>query len=480
MIKVLFAASEIYPLIKTGGLADVAGALPIAMRKQGYDVRLIMPAYQGIVEKVGPIHKRVNLGNPFGYGDLILLETSIKESDTPLWLVQCQGLFERPFGPYVDQNGLDYPDNHIRFAAFSWVTALLITNSNIANWQADVLHLNDWQTGFAAAYLESWQNKSVPVITTVHNLRYNGSFEMSQFSDLQLSNHLLNMHGMEFYGRFSALKAGLVYADAITTVSPSYANEILTPEYGDGLDGTLRALESKLSGILNGVDYDEWSPENDAHIAKNYSPDTLQDKQANKHALLTECGLPAIMDKPVYGVVSRLTEQKGLDLILQALPESLAKGARFILLGSGDGNLEQAYLDLQKQYPEQVSITIGYDESFSHRLQAGVDCLLIPSRFEPCGLTQLYALKYGTLPLVRHTGGLADTVFEGSNKPNGFVFHEATVADLCDALSRSMACFDDSAEWQKRQLNAMSYDHSWQAVTGQWGELYTRLLAAKS
>ncbi|QRV24854.1 glycogen synthase GlgA [Marinomonas foliarum] len=476
-MKILFAASEIYPLIKTGGLADVAGALPVALRKKGLDVKLIMPAYQGILEKVAPIQQSINLGNPFGAGDLLLLETHIPENGTPIYLLQCQALYERADGPYVDKNGIDFKDNHIRFAALSWATATLALHGSLIDWQADILHLNDWQTGFAAAYLESWKVKHLPVVTTVHNLRYNGSFDMNQFSETLLSTELLSMHGMEFYGRFSGLKAGLVYADAITTVSPTYAQEILTPEYGDGLDGTLRAMPEKLVGILNGVDYEQWSPEIDSLISKQYNTDNLEQKQTNKLALLQENNLSEDLNQPIFGVISRLTEQKGLDLILEIMPKLLDKGARLVVLGSGDKYLEAGYLALQDNYPEQVSVRIGYFEDYSHRIQAGIDALLIPSRFEPCGLTQLYALKYGTLPIVRQTGGLADSVFEQGEKPNGFVFEEASTKALEAAMERCMACFHhDKEHWQALQTNAMGYDYSWEAVTHQWEALYKALL----
>ncbi|MBJ7538362.1 glycogen synthase GlgA [Marinomonas sp. C1424] len=475
-MKTLFAASEIYPLIKTGGLADVAGALPVALRKQGHDVRLIMPAYNDLLKKVAPIQKSINLGNPFGVGDLILLETSIPESDTPIWLLQCQALYEREAGPYLDSKGADFQDNHLRFAALSWAAATLALHGHLIGWQADVLHLNDWQTGFAAAYLKSWKADHIPVVTTVHNLRYNGSFEMSKFADMRLSTELLDLHGMEFYGNFSGLKAGLVYADAITTVSPTYAQEILTSEYGDGLDGTLKSLQHKLTGILNGVDYEQWSPEKDQFIAQNYGPESLTKKYENKLALLQENGLSEDTSQPIFGVVSRLTEQKGLDLVLEAIPHLLDRGARLIVLGAGDKHLEAGYLELQSLYPEQVSVRIGYFEDYSHRIQAGIDALLIPSRFEPCGLTQLYALKYGTLPVVRQTGGLADTVFEWGDRANGFVFTDADVASLKAALERCMESFYNSHSWQEKQRNAMAYDYSWEAVTGQWVELYESLI----
>jgi starch synthase len=485
-MKILFAASEIYPLIKTGGLADVAGALPVALRNKGHDVKLIMPAYRGILEKVAPIQKSINLGNPFGVGDLLLLETHIPENDTPIWLLQCQALYEREDGPYVDKNGIDFTDNHIRFAALSWATATLALHGDLMDWQADILHLNDWQTGFAAAYLKGWKTEHLPIVTTVHNLRYNGSFDMDKFVDTHLSPELLSIHGMEFYGRFSGLKAGLVYADAITTVSPTYAQEILTPEYGDGLDGTLRAMQEKLSGILNGVDYDQWSPEKDTLIPHNYDVESLDQKQANKLALLQENGLSEDTSKPIFGVVSRLTEQKGLDLVLEVMPALLDKGARLVVLGSGDKHLESEYLALQKTYPEQVAVRIGYFEDYSHRIQAGIDALLIPSRFEPCGLTQLYALKYGTLPVVRQTGGLADTVFEDAvlgdavpgneKRANGFVFKEANAESLKSAMERCMECFNDTEKWQEKQKNAMRYDYSWDVVTDQWINLYQSLL----
>ncbi|BFM50999.1 glycogen synthase GlgA [Marinomonas sp. THO17] len=476
-MKILFAASEIYPLIKTGGLADVAGALPLALRNKGHDVKLIMPAYQGILEKVDPILRSINLGNPFGVGDLRILETRIKENNTPIWLLQCQALYERDFGPYVDQNGQDFADNHLRFCALSWAAAKLVVDTSISEWQADILHLNDWQTGFAAAYLASWKLPHPPIVTTVHNLRYNGSFDMHKFADTQISYDLLTMHGMEFYGRFSGLKAGLVYADAITTVSPTYAREILTPEYGDGLDGVLNAMSDKLTGILNGVDYQQWNPAKDEHIAQTYDSNTLDNKNANKQALLQENKLNQDTSQLLFGVVSRLTEQKGLDLVLQALPEFLDTGVKFVLLGSGDKYLEEGFLALEKRYPQQVAIRLGYDEAYSHRLQAGVDVLLIPSRFEPCGLTQLYALKYGTLPLVRQTGGLADTVFEIGNTANGFHFEEANKEALSACMWRAMEAYRQTDKWKQRQLNAMQYDHSWESVTDNWQDLYQSLIS---
>lgn len=362
------------------------------------------------------------------------------------------------------------------FAPYLGLAAKLAVDASIVDWQADILHLNDWQTGFAAAYLASWKLPHPPVVTTVHNLRYNGSFDMYKFADTQISYDLLTMHGMEFYGRFSGLKAGLVYADAITTVSPTYASEILTAEYGDGLDGVLNAMSDKLVGILNGVDYQQWNPAIDKLIAQTYDADTLDDKNINKQALLKENQLNEETSQPVFGVVSRLTEQKGLDLILQAMPSLLEAGAKFVLLGSGDKSLEQGFLALEKRYPQQVAIRLGYDEAYSHRLQAGVDVLLIPSRFEPCGLTQLYALKYGTLPLVRQTGGLADTVFETGERPNGFHFKEASVEALSACLWRAMDAYQQPDLWRQWQLNAMQYDHSWESVTDQWLDLYQSLI----
>ncbi|WCN12479.1 glycogen synthase GlgA [Marinomonas mediterranea] len=475
-MKILFAASEIYPLIKTGGLADVAGSLPVALRKQGHDARMIMPAYNSILDKVAPIHNSTNLGNPFGIGDIILLESCIQDSDTPIYLVQCQSMYEREHGPYLDANGNDFEDNHLRFGILSWVSAMLSQYGTLMGWQPDILHLNDWQTGFAAAYLASWKTDHIPIVTTVHNLRYNGSFNMSKWATMRLSSDLLSLHGMEFYGNFSGLKAGLVFADAVTTVSPTYAAEILTPEYGDGLDGTLRSMKDRLHGILNGVDYDQWSPAKDTYIAKNYGINSIEDKLENKLALLRECGLPEDPSKPIFGIVSRLTEQKGLDLVLDAIPSVLDRGGVLIVLGSGDKALEQAYVDLSAQYPNQVHVRIGYDEAYSHRVQAGSDVFLIPSRFEPCGLTQLYALKYGTLPLVRKTGGLADTVFEEGDSANGFVFNDATAQSLQACLDRCMSVFSDLNHWRRLQHSAMSYDFSWEQTTDKWEALYHSLL----
>ncbi|MFT2111069.1 glycogen synthase GlgA [Marinomonas sp. 2405UD68-3] len=476
MMNILFVASEIYPLVKTGGLADVAGALPIALRKKGHDVRLLMPAYLGILEKVAPIQNQINLGNPFNVGDLILLETQIIENGTPIWLLQCKSLFEREGGPYLNPEGKDFEDNHLRFAALSWAAAVLSAHGGLMGWQANILHIHDWQAGLSAAYLKSWKVNHIPIVTTVHNLRYNGSFPLEKFEDIKLSNELLSHHGIEFYGQFSTLKSALVYSDAITTVSPTYAREILTEEYGDGLDGTLRAHQHKLHGILNGVDYEQWSPKNDAEIIQNYDINTLHLKQKNKQALLQENQLDENLSQPVFGVVSRLTEQKGLDIVLEAIPNALEQGAKLVLLGSGDKELEHAFLALQEQYPQQVGVRIGYDESYSHQLQAGVDALLIPSRFEPCGLTQLYALKYGTLPVVRKTGGLADTVFEEGADPNGFVFDHANRYALTDVMNRCIKTYHNSNVWKEMQENAMRYDFSWEKTTNHWLNLYSSLI----
>lgn len=492
-MKVLFVASEAYPLIKTGGLADVAGTLPLALKKNNIDVRLLLPNYTipnaennaFISSHLNNLKTVCSLGNPFGFGEITLLSGTTND-DLDVWLIDCPELYSNGSdigaGPYLDSNGSDHDNNHQRFAVLSWAGATLGLHAKLLGWQADLVHAHDWQAGLIPAYFKTWQQQCPPVVFTIHNLQFTGVFEGHKYSQLGLASELYQLDGLEYYDNFSTLKAAIQYSDAITTVSPTYAGEIQTAEFGCGLEGLLQQQAGKLSGILNGVDYNIWDPSNDKAIAKTYGPRNLGAKNENRKQLLKHNGLPEQDSAPVFGVVSRLSGQKGLDLVISALPEILARGAQLVVLGSGDKSLEQAYLQLAENYPEQIAVTIGYDENYSHLLQAGCDCLLIPSRFEPCGLTQLYALKYGTLPLVRYTGGLADSVSEGydGKLQTGFVFGRASVDELAAAMLRAIDAYKDKKHWQQLQKNAMKQDFSWDKAADEYTSLYERVIANRT
>lgn len=485
-MKVLFVASEAYPLIKTGGLADVAGTLPIALQQGNIDVRLLLPNYAChnsgvfISNQLQNLKTICPLGNPFGFGDISLLSGQTSDG-LDVWLLDCPELYASEGGPYLGEDGRDHDNNHRRFATLSWAGATLGLHGKLFGWQADLVHAHDWQAGLIPAYFKSWHQQCPPVVFTIHNLMYSGVFKGEKFSEIGLSSELYNVDGLEYYNDFSTLKAALQYSDAITTVSPTYAGEIQTAEFGCGLEGLLQKQSYKLSGILNGVDYQIWDPSSDTAIAKKYTPRTLGAKAKNRSALLKHNDLPEQDSAPVFGIVSRLTGQKGLDLVIDALPSILERGAQLVILGSGDKELENRYLQLAQQYPQQVAVTIGYDEGYSHLLQAGCDSLLVPSRFEPCGLTQLYALKYGTLPVVRNTGGLADSVSEGDSHSaqTGFVFQDANSNDLCAAMHRAVDTFEDQKRWLQLQKNAMQQDFSWDKAAQKYIELYETVIAAR-
>jgi len=510
-LKVLFVASEAYPLIKTGGLADVVGALPLALKKIGVDVRLLLPNYSdGLASCIGDEHfiraklqncKAVcSLGDPLGFGEVRLL-SGVTQDRLHVWLLDCPDvyspeLYGRPggVGPYQDSSGREYSNNDQRFALLSWAGATLGLHGGMLKWRADIVHAHDWQTGLIPAYYKTWRQQSPPVVFTIHNLQYRGVFSASSYKKLGLDEQLYDMHGLEYYGDYSSLKAALQYADKITTVSPTYADEIQTAEFGCGLEGLLRHNKYKLSGILNGIDEKIWNPKTDSAIEKKYTLKTLKDKQQNRSKLLEYNKLPVQNKTPVFGVVSRFTEQKGLDILIAALPKILALGAQLVVLGSGNKKLESEFMHLAKKYPQQVAVTIGYDENYSHLLQAGCDCLLVPSRFEPCGLTQLYALKYGTLPLVRNTGGLADSVVEPVVEPvvaevtlvasgetellqTGFVFQKSNVDDLTAAMLRVLDLYSVKKSWGKVQKNAMREDYSWRKAAQEYKALYQGLVS---
>lgn len=477
--KILFAASEAHPLVKTGGLGDVAGALPAALHDLKQDVRLILPAYRTAMQDIGEL-KVVSLRMQNDPYPLRLLEGKLPGSGLPVWLVDSPRHFDRAGNPYLGADGRDWPDNADRYALFARaVSAVALDQMGLA-WQPDVVHCNDWQTGLVPALLSLAPTRPASVFT-IHNLAYQGVFAAADYRRLGLPAELWSVEGLEFYGQASYIKGGLAYADMINTVSPTYAEEIRTPAFGCRLEGLLQRRAERLVGILNGADYREWDPEHDRHLPHHYSTTSLQGKAANKTALQRELGLPRAPEVPLIGLVGRLVEQKGVDLVLAILPALLQHPVQVVILGNGDPAFETALTALAAHYPQRCEVKIGFDEGLAHRIEAGADLFLMPSRYEPCGLNQIYSLRYGTLPVVRRTGGLADTVTDWSedlNHATGFVFDEATPAALLDALLRAVRLYrDDPAGWRQVIGNAMACDYSWRQSAKAYLDLYQRAIA---
>ncbi|HXP95256.1 MAG TPA: glycogen synthase GlgA [Telmatospirillum sp.] len=480
-MKLLFASSEIFPLAKTGGLADVAGALPVALHRAKIDLRLLMPAYRGIAEQADA-KQIANLGDPFGLGDTILLEGRLPDSHLPLWLVDNPSLFDRDGGPYQDGQGTDWPDNDMRFGLLGWTAARLCQANSPLAWKPDILHTHDWQTGLASAYLKAWGEPRPGLVFTIHNMAYQGLFPPALVPRLGLPWSFYTMDGFEYWSQLSYLKAGLVFADKLTTVSPTYAREIQTSAYGFGMQGLLSYRAHDLHGILNGADYAIWDPSNDRELHQTYGIDDRgSGKAANKAALQRELGLPQIPDAPLLVVISRLSDQKGMDLLLSAMPAVIAQGGQLALLGSGQRGVEDAFLALTEACPTHVAMHIGYSEALAHRLQAGGDIVLMPSRFEPCGLTQLYAMRYGTLPVVHRTGGLADTVVDATydamlaGTATGFVFEQPTASAFQWSIERAIGLYRNPDQWARLQATAMRQDFGWDRSAAEYLELYRSL-----
>lgn len=483
IMRVLVVSSEAFPLVKTGGLADVAGALPAALQARDIDARLVIPGYPGALAAAGPVRAVYALGELMGSGPVRLIEAEMPDTGVPLWLVDAPALYDRDGGPYQRRDGGEHEDNFLRFALLSRVAALLATGQAVAGWSADIVQCNDWQTGLVPAYLKLSGQAIPKVVFTIHNLHFGGIFDPEILAQIDLPESCFSIHGLEFYGQVSYLKAGLFYADRLTTVSPSYAWEITTPEGGRGFEGLLsmRAHMGQLVGILNGVDYDLWNPGRDGNLPTPYGVETVAEgKAAAKAALQTELGLFVQPDVPLLGLVSRLSDQKGVDIVLDAARSIVGAGAQLVIVGNGDWALEQGVAALPHIYPGRVASHIGYNEPLAHRVQAASDLFLVPSRFEPCGLTQLYALRYGGLPLVRRTGGLADTVFDMADdlRGTGFLFDAATSEGLLGAFYRALEFFHQPDALHFARQRAMRQDFGWDRAADRYLDLYKGLLNA--
>ena len=474
MARVLMVTPEATPFAKTGGLADVLGALPAALHAAGHQVAVVMPWYRSVRLASSPKEAfrdlRVTLG-PHEYR-VNIFETV--ERGVTFYLISCPPLFDRP-GLY-GEHSVDYPDNHIRFGLFCRAALDVMRHLFLP----DVLHCHDWQSALTPIFLRyvfagDPTFHGIRVLFTIHNLGYQGLFPPEALFDLGIGRDVFQPNVLEFFGRVNLLMGGLHFSDAINTVSRGYAREIQTPEFGFGLDAFLRARSHRLSGIVNGVDYAEWSPEKDVNIARNYSASNLAGKAMCKRALLEQFKLPTgDLTKPVIGMVSRMVNQKGFDLLADAADELLAEDVMLTVLGSGEPAYEKLFRDLAAAHPGKVGVQIGYDDALAHRIEAGADMFLMPSYYEPCGLNQIYSLRYGTVPIVRAVGGLDDTI----DDTTGFKFHEYTGAALMTAVCRAIAVFADRKRWEEMMLRGMRQDFSWDYAAGQYAALYRRLLTS--
>jgi starch synthase len=480
-LRVLAVTSEIYPIIKTGGLADVAGALPIALRAYGIETRTLVPGYPDVIRALPAAEELLRWPEFYG-GPIRLLGGSHAGLD--LLVLDAPHLFARPGNPYVAADGNDWPDNGVRFAALSKMAAE-IGRGAVPSFVPDIVHAHDWQAGLAPANLHYANGRRPGTVMTVHNLAYQGQFPREMLERFGLPSEAFALHGVEYYGTISFLKAGLQFADRITTVSPTYAIEIQGDEGGMGLGGLLRERSGALSGILNGIDISVWDPETDPHIAARFSANARESRAANKSALQRRFGLNPSPDAPLLGVISRLSWQKGLDLLLESLPTILGEGMQLALLGSGDQDLQNRYQAVAKANAGRIAVVIGYDEALAHLIQAGADALVVPSRFEPCGLTQLCALRYGAVPIVSRVGGLADTVIDldevtvAGGAATGFKFGPVAAEHLAGALRKASISFHDKPTWRRLQHNGMSTDVSWRNRASQYAALYREIVAAR-
>jgi starch synthase len=474
--------SEVFPLIKTGGLADVAGALPSALRPEGIRLRTLVPGYPAVIKALKHAETAYGFTDFFGGPARIL---TARQSGLELFVIDAPHLYEREGGPYIGPNGKDWHDNAFRFAALARVGASLGVGL-LPGYAPQIIHAHDWQAGLVPAYLHYGGGPRPGVIITVHNLAFQGQFDRRLLPSLGLPPSSFTNDGVEYYGDIGYLKAGLRLSDRITTVSPTYAAEICTPEGGMGLEGLLRGRADKLSGILNGIDAKIWDPSNDPFIAATYSGPDPAARAINKANLQKLFGLDQNPDAPLFAVVSRLSWQKGLDLLLDALPVLLAEGGQLVLLGSGDQRMQHGFAAAERRHRGRVGCEFRYDEPMAHRVQAGADALLVPSRFEPCGLTQLYALRYGAVPVVSRVGGLSDTVIDAgpmaisSGVGTGVQFAPVNGPMLENTIRRAARLYRNRPVWRRMQANGMATDVSWLNPARRYVELYQTLIAERA
>ncbi len=479
-LRVLHVAAELYPLVKTGGLADVVAALPPALAAAGADVRLLLPGLPAILDALHSARLVIDIGPCFGALRVRLLLGRLAGNPLPVYVIDAPYLYRRGGSPYQASDGVEWPDNLRRFALLGWVAAHLAADDADGDWVPEVLHAHDWHAALGCAYLAEHRPSQAASVYTVHNLAFQGLFPLQEWPLLGLGSRYMAPTGLEFHGQLSFMKAGLKFADRVSTVSPGYAREIATPEFGCGLDGVIRGRAAEVTGILNGIDPVVWNPATDAALAERYDSRRLVGKRSCRHALQALMGLAHDDTAMIVTVVSRLSAQKGLDLVLGALPMMVQAGVQLAVQGSGDAALESAFKSAQLAYPGRVAVHIGYDETRAHQMIAGADVIAVPSRFEPCGLTQLYGLRYGTLPLVRRVGGLADTVTDSPAGQTGFTFDAATPGALESCLQRALAARRHPADWAAMMARGMAQDLSWAGPARHYLALYRQALQSRA
>jgi starch synthase len=488
-MRVLFVASEVFPLLKTGGLADVAAALPAELIRLGIDVRILMPGYPQAMAMATHKRKIADLGDELGAGPAQLIagrmpETEKGQQGLTVWFLDCPQLYGQGGGPYVDEQGRDWPDSPMRFGLLSFTAARLCADPKLAGWAPSLLHGHDWQAGLTPAYLKAWGLSSIPTVFTIHNIAYQGTFDPSWVERLHLPRSMFAINGLEYYGGLGFLKAGCFYSNKLTTVSPTYAREIQTPAQGCGLEGLLAWRAADLVGIVNGVDYGVWNPASDPHLGHKFKPGDAETKRRNKTVLQREMGLQLLPDAPLLCAISRLNDHKGTDLMLEVLPKFLESGAQFAALGTGEFRYEEGLRELARRFPQQAGVHIGYSEPLAHRILAGSDILLMPSRSEPCGLTHLYGYRYGTVPVVGKTGGLADTVSDLSlenlisGSGSGFVAHTPDAGALSGAIERALVIYARHPSWDGLIERIAGLDFGWRRSALSYLNLYRSLVAS--
>jgi starch synthase len=480
-LRILHVVAELFPLVKTGGLADVAGALPAAQIAEGMDVRVLLPGYPAVLAALTDSCEINRLGPAFGAARVALRAAKLPNG-VYAYVIDAPWLYDRAGNPYLRADGSEWPDNHRRFALLSWIAAQLAAGGLDPDWTPHIVHSHDWHAALAPVYLATRPAAPTGTVLTIHNLAFQGRFASSVFGELGLPAWMATMAGLEFHGELRLLKGGLLFADRITTVSPTYAREILSPEHGHQLDAVLSHRGDALAGILNGIDPAVWNPADDPAIPAHFDAKNLAGKRRAKEALQRELGLPVRAEAPLAVNVGRMAPQKGLDLLLGALPELVDMGVQVALLGSGEPSVEQALRAAADRAPTSVAMRFGYDEVLAHRMIAGADLILVPSRFEPCGLTQLYGLRYGTLPVVRRVGGLADTVVDADESAvragtaNGFTFDAPHPHALASAVARAVELWRQPASWRALMTHAMRQDFSWRGPARQYELLYREIV----
>jgi len=466
--SILFVTSEIADYVKAGGLGEVSAALPRALRHH-YDVRILIPGYREVLSQIGAVEEIARLPGSFGIPSCGLGRGRTQDGLT-VYVLLCPELYERDGSPYVDSFGRDWGDNDIRFARLGLAAADIACGNGDILWRADLLHLNDWPSGLAAAYL-TWRGHHIPTILTIHNLAYQGVFERDRLPHLGIPDAAFDINGVEFYGKLSFLKAGIFYSSHITTVSSTYAQEITRPEFGCGLDGLLRARarQGRLDGIINGID-PSWDPSTDPYLVSRFSAENFRGKRTNANNVRKSFGL-ALSNGPLFAVVSRLVHQKGVDLAISAAETIVSQGGQIAVIGQGEPRFEAELRTLAERHPGSVGVKIGYDEGAARRMYAGSDFLLMPSRFEPCGLSQMYAQRFGSLPIAHKTGGLADTIEDGVN---GFLFGEPCLYRFTDAIKRGLETFRSRPRLAAMRKAAMQRPHGWDRSASKYKEVYER------